>query len=456
MSFEVWSFHPAASASDSQTPTSFFGATTIQALSQDISAETYSLPLQSINATGRRSWKTTGTKGETVWPPNLEIALLKGLELYQGVIGNTVCDGRHPKRNRFIADYIKRITNTERTPKQVSSRIQVLKVRCEDPWILSLINPPSGKPSIPPSTTLPYPPSLPGPPKNPYPIMDPNYASSSDLNSSPTGDPLRGSSDTQGSSPPVRGYFPPTFSVEIFLEKTLSSSFIPVVSLAAPSNSNPLKIRLAWPGFSSASTAASCDHLSGAGPMIQLSSPCPLFTHSQLCVFVDGCDVPIYTEVITFLCTSSSLEAVGQWTYLMPLVPGFWSNVGTCIDPTRYSVEQHIMPLGPFASATGPDTSDAKLGPAGGITVYYKFSLPRTEPPALRFHNPCSSIQTHGDHHRDRVSEAMLLEPHRRSNRIPTLEPSVLPPHSPPFDFPGTHEEHRPISLTHQIWRSQY
>ncbi|KAL1748182.1 hypothetical protein HDZ31DRAFT_30159 [Schizophyllum fasciatum] len=88
----------------------------------------------------RRSWKTMPEGKEPVWPPQLEAALIEGLEKYRpnsSVETRTL--RRFPKRNRYISDYILRITGKYRTPKQVGSRLQQLRDTCHDPRILDLV-----------------------------------------------------------------------------------------------------------------------------------------------------------------------------------------------------------------------------------------------------------------------------------------------------------------------------
>ncbi|TRM65444.1 hypothetical protein BD626DRAFT_546930 [Schizophyllum amplum] len=88
----------------------------------------------------RRSWKTMPEGKEPVWPPQLEAALIEGLEKYRpGSNTETRQLRRFPKRNRYISDYIHQITGKRRTPKQVGSRLQQLRDTCHDPRILDLV-----------------------------------------------------------------------------------------------------------------------------------------------------------------------------------------------------------------------------------------------------------------------------------------------------------------------------
>jgi hypothetical protein len=59
-----------------------------------------------------------------------------GLEKYQqeaiGPEGTRNKSGRFPMRNRFVSDYIYKTTGKSRTPKQVGSRLQQLRVKCKE------------------------------------------------------------------------------------------------------------------------------------------------------------------------------------------------------------------------------------------------------------------------------------------------------------------------------------
>lgn len=90
---------------------------------------------------GRRSWKTL-RDGDLVWPPDLEAALLEGLESYvPDDSRETRLLGRFPRRNRFISDYIFQATGKTRTPKQVGSRLQQLRDTTGGKHLLKLLCP---------------------------------------------------------------------------------------------------------------------------------------------------------------------------------------------------------------------------------------------------------------------------------------------------------------------------
>ncbi|KZS87760.1 hypothetical protein SISNIDRAFT_460518 [Sistotremastrum niveocremeum HHB9708] len=67
--------------------------------------------------------------GEVVWPPKVETALIGALEaLLPTTIENCVSKlNLFPDRNKFCSSWIKEKTGYERTPRQVGSRIQMLR-----------------------------------------------------------------------------------------------------------------------------------------------------------------------------------------------------------------------------------------------------------------------------------------------------------------------------------------
>ncbi|EAU91839.1 hypothetical protein CC1G_04606 [Coprinopsis cinerea okayama7 len=90
---------------------------------------------------GRKSWKTA-RGGEVVWPPELEAALIEGLENYKPDDSReTRLLGRFPLRNRFISDWIFEKTGKRRTAKQVGSRLQQLRDTCGGKRLINLISP---------------------------------------------------------------------------------------------------------------------------------------------------------------------------------------------------------------------------------------------------------------------------------------------------------------------------
>lgn len=96
--------------------------------------------MQQRDVTGRRCHKTLKGRGEAVWPPTLEAALIKGLHVYsERHRVHMRHRGRFIGRNHFLSDYVKTATGRRRTAKQVGSRLQQLKDTCRELDILYLI-----------------------------------------------------------------------------------------------------------------------------------------------------------------------------------------------------------------------------------------------------------------------------------------------------------------------------
>ncbi|KAF9450075.1 hypothetical protein P691DRAFT_811215 [Macrolepiota fuliginosa MF-IS2] len=118
---------------------------TIQTMTVDDLASTYTAAqslavLYQRDATGRRCHKTLRGRGEAVWPPNLEAALITGLQVYsERHRVHMRHRGRFIGRNHFLSDYVKSITGRRRSAKQVGSRLQQLKDTCRQLEILYLI-----------------------------------------------------------------------------------------------------------------------------------------------------------------------------------------------------------------------------------------------------------------------------------------------------------------------------
>ncbi|KAG0257513.1 hypothetical protein BG011_003924 [Mortierella polycephala] len=91
----------------------------------------------------RRVTKEKALKGdrEEVWPPDVERAFLKALEVLPKLGRRKVLvNGKPCGRNELIADYIFKVTQKVRDRKQVSSHIQVLKnTRKHDPTFMRLL-----------------------------------------------------------------------------------------------------------------------------------------------------------------------------------------------------------------------------------------------------------------------------------------------------------------------------
>ncbi|KAJ7733673.1 hypothetical protein B0H16DRAFT_1381070, partial [Mycena metata] len=94
----------------------------------------------SVLDTGRMCRKSH--RGEIVWPPHLETALIEGLRQYRPPVSRqTVLLRQYPGRNKFLSHYILSKTGEYRTLKQVGSRVQQLRELSPSPELLNLLFP---------------------------------------------------------------------------------------------------------------------------------------------------------------------------------------------------------------------------------------------------------------------------------------------------------------------------
>ncbi|KAF8910555.1 hypothetical protein CPB84DRAFT_1763969 [Gymnopilus junonius] len=318
-------------------------STTVDELSYTPTEEQKSRDADQLQVTGRRSYKTLKGKAEAVWPPALEAALLKALELYEPEkVGSRSGRAavRYPMRNKFISDYIFEVTNKKRTPKQVGSRLQQLRDTCKKDKILQLISS-RGTPE-PTSTSS-------------------RSAFSADISPSP--------------SPPTPTVMPPAMEssihVKIFLQSELWPSPTPSIDLANRSSSLPQTIQLAPLASSPSqpsgrlirgkSSSSLLPFLSGH---VQLPSPFPLLPQSKLVVYLAGSTVAIHEEIVSLNCMSSPMQGTG-WLYSSELVPNFWSKLGYDHDIEQYTVIQTLRTAIP-ARPSGSDSNRV-------ISIVYKF-----------------------------------------------------------------------------------
>ncbi|KAF5340922.1 hypothetical protein D9758_012183 [Tetrapyrgos nigripes] len=327
---------------------------TVDDLSYTPSAEEKSRDAAQIVATGRRSWKTLKGKGEAVWPPHLEAALIEALEKYKPDDSRSSKTlGRFSMRNRFISDYIYETTGKRRTPKQVGSRLQQLRDTCKSERILQLISRRNME-SEGDSTTM-----------------------SSDANSSsnsPPPDKAQARQATKALAEQRSSYRRSNVWVNIVLEKLVWPSHSPVVHIVNNDKLAPLTIHLApLSGTNSASSLGFNSHrLSNMDPNISFVSPCALALQCSFSVFSDGTGLPIHTEVSTLKCHSSPMQSSG-WMYSATLVPGLWKSLCMNATPTRYTIVQYLFPARSSMSTLTAELDDTEQE---YINVVYNFTYP--------------------------------------------------------------------------------
>ncbi|KAJ4477378.1 hypothetical protein J3R30DRAFT_210634 [Lentinula aciculospora] len=314
---------------------------TVEDLSYTPSAEEKTRDAAQIVATGRRSWKTLKGRGEAVWPPHLEAALIEALEKYQpDESRSNKTSGRFSMRNRFISDYILESTGKQRTPKQVGSRLQQLRDTCKSDKILQLISR-----------------------RN---IEDDLEFGESIYSQSPSASPSPDNNvaQSQGTS---RSRMTIWVHLQVVLERLPWSSLPPIINLVNDGKVTPQVIHLA-PKSSmnfSFSHYALMDMglLSNLESLITFASPHMLERQCSFSVFVDGSGLPIHSEFAN-LTEHSHTQSSGMM-YSGRLVPRFWQSLCESPAPTRFTIVQSLTPR---------SSSDL-----ANVSIIYNFTHPVSE-----------------------------------------------------------------------------
>ncbi|KAJ7469218.1 hypothetical protein FB451DRAFT_1256094 [Mycena latifolia] len=305
-----------------------------------LQSETTKEVLQSVLRV-RKTWKTL-RGGETVWPLELEAALLEGqssvrspsLEKYvPDDSRETRILGRFPRRNRFISDYIYEKTGKQRSAKQVGSRLQQLRESCGDQQLLHLLSP-FGEPAYP----------------------DPAASGDSAL-SSPVS-PLSGDSMFPG----------------------LSSSrhtvmYIDILPTGAPHDVRPSSKPSPW--SDSGDIVRASDHprsITSINPVVSFTSRSPLVAHSRFTVYSE--DLILHAETVPLTLLPQQAPQSSDFLYSTRMVPKYWQVILDSPDPTRFTIFQEVVrednPLIAFSATYKfsypvrrlPDSSSSYLSPA--------------------------------------------------------------------------------------------
>ncbi|KIK55107.1 hypothetical protein GYMLUDRAFT_264250 [Collybiopsis luxurians FD-317 M1] len=352
---------PANSSKASSKPhVGYISMSTVEDLSYTPSVEEKSRDAAQIVATGRRSWKTLKGRGEAVWPPHLEAALIEALEKYKPDEPRlSRASGRFSMRNRFISDYIYESTGKRRTPKQVGSRLQQLRDTCKSEKIMQLISR--------------------------RPLDNDGDSSGSSYSESPSASPAPENHIPQDISTQR------TIWVNLVLDRSWSSP-PPVVNLASSEKVMPLIIHLAPSPNASLSSgygSLGAGLLSNRESRVTIASPYILQRHCSFSVFVEGLEHPIHRESSP-LTIHSSLQRSGIM-YSASLVPGFWQSLCDCATPTRYTIMQTLFLN---QNISGHQKNDAE------VSIVYNFTYPESSAeflpsPSHSTHSSFSSMNEH-------------------------------------------------------------
>ncbi|KAJ7737100.1 hypothetical protein B0H16DRAFT_108442 [Mycena metata] len=284
----------------------------------NVQSETTEDVLQSVIRV-RKTWKTS-RGGETVWPLELEAALLEGLEQYQPDDSReTRMLGRYPRRNRFISDYIFEKTGQRRSAKQVGSRLQQLRESCGGQRLLHLLSP----------------------------FRKPAYSEST------------GSIDSALSSPilPGDGLFPSTSPRHIVMYIDLLPDE-PRNNICDADGSSP------WSDTGDVVRASNHPRrLESINPTVSFTSPTRILAHSRFTVYSES--LILHAENVPLVpLVNDGTEAAGI-LYSTDLVPKYWRIILDSPDPTRFTIFQEVV----------KEENSAIL-----FSATYKFSYPPANP----------------------------------------------------------------------------
>ncbi|KAI0001008.1 hypothetical protein BJV77DRAFT_1063559 [Russula vinacea] len=308
---------------------------------------------------GRKSWKTLKGKGEAVWPPYLEAALIEALDKYRPETSRSTRSlSRFPNRNRFISDYIYHVTGKRRTAKQVGSRLQQLRDTCGGKRILKLL---SNRHFSPPAEAHEVSP----------PLEDAHV------------------SDGSSSSPSASERLIPDREHG---QITTARALVHIDVLAAnapwsPSDDagivigNPLMTPPHSPEAHTFSQTSQVNifhspkprPLRAIDPVVTFTSPSFVMAKSSCSVYFDGnC---VHTDVAEVNCTSTKDES-GMFLYRTTLIPQYWDRLCQSHEPGRYSIVQEITQTIQGRSSDGDIPVQTTL-----LTVVYQLNEQRSPSP---------------------------------------------------------------------------
>ncbi|CAA7260370.1 unnamed protein product [Cyclocybe aegerita] len=322
---------------------------------------------------GRKSWKTL-RGGEIVWPPELEAALIEGLENYQPDDSReTRLLGRFPMRNRFISDWIYEKTGKRRTAKQVGSRLQQLRDTCGGKRLLNLLSP----------TRRPCPRPISRSPE--FAHRDGHLSAS--VAASAYGLPsLRyesesGSDSSSASAPATpteahatlqnllyRGVEP---RVESIPETIVYIDLLPEDPSDHLTNSSASSSRdeeRMWEEHGHRISRASPHprRLRDIDPTITLISRAATTAHSQFTVYTDGGVVYSETVELEPLDPTQATSVDGALLYKTSLVPGYWDTIVNSSNASQYIILQRVT--------QDPSPSSPSSSPTFLFSAMYKFT----------------------------------------------------------------------------------
>ncbi|KAH9067705.1 hypothetical protein EDB87DRAFT_23826 [Lactarius vividus] len=321
---------------------------------------------------GRKSWKTLKGKGEAVWPPYLEAALIEALDKYRPETSRSTRSlSRFPNRNRFISDYIYHVTGKRRTAKQVGSRLQQLRDTCGGKRILKLL---SNRHYSPPSDAHEVSPSL------------------EDAHASDDASPSPSASEhaLERTHAPAR-----TARALVHIDVLAANAPWSPSDDAGIVMGNPLMTPPHSPESHTFSQTSQVNifhspkprPLRAIDPIVTFTSPSFVVAKSSCSVYFDGnC---VHTDVTEVNCTPAKDDS-GMFLYRTTLIPQYWDRLCQSHEPGRYSIVQEIVQTVQGRSPDGDVPVQTTL-----LTVVYQLNEQRTTSSPVPSSSTASPVSMH-------------------------------------------------------------
>ncbi|CAK5284634.1 unnamed protein product [Mycena citricolor] len=268
--------------------------------SQELGAKDTKEVLNSVLGV-RKTWKTF-RDGETVWPPDLEQALIEGLERHKPEdCRETRMLGRFPRRNKFIANYIYAKTGKRRSAKQVGSRLQQMRETCSEAGLLHLLSPF----------------------RHPAPLNVHDSAQSA---------PTAGSSPRASYEDPKFGCRRTTIHIALIPDEDRHSP-LPVCS--------PIPDDELSSGDEVLQSSPTPRRLRDIDPKVAFSTKTPVSAKSYFTVYSAG--LVLYSETVPLVLMKEQSVNSDRFLYNTDLVPGYWRTILDSPDPTRFTITQEVV-----------------------------------------------------------------------------------------------------------------
>lgn len=393
---------------NSSSLSDFVRMTAVDDLSYPLACDDRTRDAVNTIVSGRKSWKTLKGKGEAVWPPYLEAALIEALDKYRPETSRSTRSlSRFPNRNRFISDYIYHVTGKRRSAKQVGSRLQQLRDTCGGKRILKLL---SNRHFSPPTEA---------------------HEVSPSLEDAHVSDGASSSPSASERATAARGHAPVRTARALVHIDVLAANepWSPSVD-AGIVMGNPLMTPPHSPEahtFSQTSQvnifhSPTARPLRAIDPVVTFTSPSFVVAKSSCSVYFDGnC---VHTDVADVTCTTTKDES-GMFLYRTTLIPQYWDRLCQSNEPGRYSIVQEIT-----QTVQGRSPDDVPVQTTL-LTVVYQLNEQRSPSPV-----PSSSTASPVSIH-NRYSLASCNQPGYMQD-LPISPETTYHPHIPSLPVEDT------------------